>query len=279
MRLFVKYWIAVSFLAACGGGSRGSAVPASASQVTEDGDPVDPFELQPRVAAQTWYRAASICGQGPFELELPVGSAKYGEEVELVASTPRAIALHAVILVGDKELDTTEGTFARGGRVGGRPDNTRCLADAKERLAIGRAQRGNGPGGGGTLTTGTPGRTVVVTPPAATVTAELVPAAAVIDTFSVVHIRVPDEARLTGRVRIRFWSIEPNDLEGVVFGLAHVVWHPVSPTPSTKRTSRSSRRRASKPRSAIVCVAKSTCARRARATRGGNSPRARTIRA
>lgn len=227
MRLFVKHWIAVSLLAACGGGSRGSAVPASPSQITQDGDPIDKFALQPRIAAQTWYRAASICGQGPFELELPVGTAKYGEEVELVASTPRAIALHAVILVGDKELDTADGTFARGGRVGGKPDNTRCLADAKERLALGRAQRGGG--GGGTLVTGTPGRTVVVAPPAETVTAELVPAAAVIDTFSVVHIRVPDEARLTGRVRIRFWSIEPNDLEGVVFGLAHVVWQPGVP--------------------------------------------------
>lgn len=221
MRQFVKYW-PLFLIAACGGGSRGSAVPAAPSAPA-----VDKYVLMPRVAAQTWYRAPAMCGQGPYQLVLPVGAAKYGEEVELVASTPRAIALHAVVMVGDQELETVEGTFDRLGRTSGRADNARCLADAKERLAIDRARRS---GGGGTGTPGAPGTPVpvgVLPPgPAATVNAELVPTTAVVDTFSVIHIRVPEEARATGNVRIKLWSIEPNDLEGVVFGLAHVVWQP-----------------------------------------------------
>src|SRR4051794_38240896 len=142
MRRFMKRlcWIVV---AACGSpGPKAPRVP-------------DEPRLEPKVAEQTWYRAQSICGQGPFEVELPTVGAKWGEEVELLVHAPRKIVVHAEVLADDKQVDSR--TF------GDRPDNARCVADAKERLAL--AHAGGGSTGGRTVEVQT--GTLVVPPPAA----------------------------------------------------------------------------------------------------------------
>lgn len=206
-------WLSLAALAACGGSSH------QAKRPVVDDDP----RLIPGVTAH-WYRSAVQCAQGPFEIELPVDAAKYGQDIELQLKTPRKVALHAVILDDDHELNTTEATMDASGHASGGPDNTKCVADARERLAYARARAG---GSASTTTSTTTGAiappTGTIAPPAATTTAQLVPTEEVVAGNTVVQLRIPDGAR---RIRVRLWSVEPNDLEGVLFGVLHVVWHP-----------------------------------------------------
>src|SRR5690606_40363578 len=91
-------------LVGCGGGATTARAPAA-----------DTPRLLPTVVAQSWYRAAASCAQGPFEIEVPVAGERWGEEVELHLHTPRAVALQAVILVDGAEVARTGGVFdARG---------------------------------------------------------------------------------------------------------------------------------------------------------------------
>ncbi len=180
------------------------------------------------VESLAFYKSRSSCAQGPFELELPLVGSRYGEAVELLVTTPRRIEVHAEIAAGSESLAAVEGTFDPGGRAptDARPDNARCLADVRARLSAARGGGGStGPGASGT--TGGDGAA----------TAGQISVAAVLDRVSVhvlrptplVTVRIPDSARAQGRVRIRLWSIEPNDLEGVVFGVTHVAWRPNVP--------------------------------------------------
>nr|MBA3542081.1 hypothetical protein [Deltaproteobacteria bacterium] len=106
------------------------------------------------------------------------------------------------------------------------------VADVRERLA---ASRG---GGGSTTSTeppGSPGTHETVRPPdgappttTISVTGQLqldeglVPASVEVVRFG---WRQHEQTR-AARVRIRFWSIEPNDLEGVLFGVMRIEWRP-----------------------------------------------------
>lgn len=201
-------WLSLAALAACGGSSHHAASPK-----------VEDPRLVPGVTAH-WYRSAVQCAQGPFEIELPVDAAKYGQDIELQLKTPRRVSLHAVILDDDHELNTTEATMDASGRASGAPDNSKCVADARERLAFARA--------GGDRTTGTTTAPGTIAPPPTTSppaapTAQLVPSDEVVAGVTMVQLKIPDGAH---RIRVRLWSIEPNDLEGVLFGVLHVVWHP-----------------------------------------------------
>lgn len=196
-------WLFVT--AACGG-SPGPRAPHA---------PDEP-RLEPKVAEQTWYRAQSICGQGPFEVELPTVGAKWGEEVELLVHTPRKLALHAEVIADGQQVEAR--TF------GDRPDNARCIADAHERLVLAHAGGGSGGGHGTPVETGT----LVVPPPAATAPPALsIVTETVTTSEELVRFRLPDHA--APHIKIRFWSVEPNDLEGVFFGAAHIVWQPNVP--------------------------------------------------
>src|SRR4051812_39536657 len=199
-------------LAACGGPGHGPTTPQM----------VEP-KLVPTVAEQSWYLSSTTCAQGPFELTIPVGNAKYGDEIELALHTPRRIAIHAEVVADAKPLQTIDDTFDASGRVGGSADNARCVADARERLALVRGQRSQTPGGSAT-TPGSPGGPAIAPPPATATTAtlEVEQRTDVVGT-SIIQVRVPEGAT---SIRIRWWSVEPNDLEGVLFGLSHVVWRP-----------------------------------------------------
>jgi hypothetical protein len=192
----------LAVLAACGGHSPAPRAP----------EPARPH-LEPH-AEQTWYRATTICGQGPYEIELPTTGAKYGEEVSLELHAPRAVALRVEVLADGKQVASR--TF------GGKPENARCVADAKERLAM--AHAGTSTGGGTPVETGT----MVITPPRAAAPPQLaVETQPPADSTEIVTFHIPDHG--TPAIKIRFWSIEPNDLEGVLFGAAHVVWQPNVP--------------------------------------------------
>lgn len=184
--------------------------------------------LEPIVAGQQWYRAQSSCAQGPYELDVPVAGVRWGDDVELRLHTPRKVALDAVILVDDQEVERAHAVFDGAGTAGGKPDNARCLADARERLALGRTGGGGGPPG----TPGTPGTLVGPPPSLPSVTAQLeLDTSLVTTSVEVIKLRLRDRpvGAAPPRVRIRFWSVEPNDLVGVLFGIAHIEWRPNVP--------------------------------------------------
>ena len=166
-----------------------------------------------------WYRVDATCAQGPFELEVAATGAKYGEIVELELHTTHAIAIDAAVLFDGRERDRIHGTFDRSGPVGGPPANAACLASDHAKLVAG-AGAPAGPGGTNAPSlTGTPRPPPSTTAPPLVPSRELVPVSSSILTF---HVPLTS----TGRITIRFWSVEPNDLTGVAFGLAHVVMRP-----------------------------------------------------
>lgn len=128
------------------------------------------------------------------------------------------MAIHAVVLDDERELVRDEATVDAQGRASGAAENARCVADARERLAFAR-----GGNSGGTSGTPTPGGVTTPTPTAPTMNIALVPTEEVVAGVTVLQLKIPDGAR---RIRVRLWSNEPNDLEGVMFGLLHVVWRP-----------------------------------------------------
>lgn len=200
-------------LAACGGGGKGPQQP----QLVEP-------RLYPTIAQQTWYRATSTCGQGPYEIDLPATGARWGEDFELRLHTPRRVALQAVIFVDGSEVARTSGVYDGTGDARGKADNARCVADARERLAIGRAGTGSGTGTPGTP--GTPGiRVPDGTPPPAG-TAQLDLETTIVTTSTSVLTFTIREPRPGARIRLRFWSVEPNDLLDVGFGALRIEWRP-----------------------------------------------------
>jgi hypothetical protein len=220
MRMMSSTWRAIctlGLIGACGG------APRHPSTQVEIG-------LEPAIALQQWYRSQSTCAQGPYEIDLPVSGARWGEQLELRLHTPRRVAINAVIVADGAEVERTAAVFDGGGQVQGKPDNARCIADAHERLTLGRT----GTGGGGTPgtpgTTGTPGRLVVPPPDQPTVTAQLdLDTSLVTSSVEVLRFRLPERAAVGGtlpRIRVKFWSIEPNDLAGVLFGVARIEWRP-----------------------------------------------------
>jgi len=188
-------------LAACGGSPRPVHAP-------------DEPRLVATVTQQTWYRATTICGQGPYEIEIPATGAKYGEDIDVMLHAPHAVALRAELVADGKVVEQTT--------YGNTPANARCVADTKERLALAHA---GGSGGGSTVQVQT--GTMVVPPPAAAPPALSIETTNVAQYEELLRFRVPDGA--APHLTIRLWSIEPNDLEGVFFGAADVVWHPNVP--------------------------------------------------
>lgn len=175
--------------------------------------------LEPKVDELRWYRASTPCGQGPYVFEVDATGAKYGEDVELLVATPRKVAFEARTTITGDAPRTASGVYDGTGIASGMPDNARCVADAKERLAIARGTGSGDPGvpGGTTVITGEP------PPPPTTTTAELVLETESFEaSATIVHLRVPR----AGRVRFELWSIAPNDLIDVRFGVGRIVWRP-----------------------------------------------------
>ena len=214
----------VILVAACGGGSASRS--ASSGPTTPARPVVTAPQLEPAIGELRWYRSVSTCAQGPFEVELPVTGNKWGEEWELRLATPRKIALHTVVLVDGVEVAKDEATLDRDGRTSGAPDNSRCVADARERLVLGRSG-----GGGGGSTPGTPvvpGTRVPADPVGGNASGAPLEIAEEpgFAPSTVVHVRLDRPPPVGARVRIKFWSIEPNDLTGVLFGAVRIAWRP-----------------------------------------------------
>ena len=202
-------------LVACGGNPKPAVGP-----VEEIG-----IKLELQTATTVWYRAPTICGQGPYEIEVPMVGHKYGEELVVRLSTPRRISLTAIVLAGDgHELTKSAGTFDHAGKTisNGRPDNVRCVADDKER----RATLGGGGGGsGGVVVPDVPTGTTIITPPPSTPIALVVDDGEPEGSIELERIYWRD-GQGAQRLRLRLWSVEPNDLEFVRFGIVRFEWRP-----------------------------------------------------
>ncbi len=215
MRRMYRTVLLATFVTACGG--TGARQP----QLVEP-------RLVTSVHGQQWYRAKSTCAQGPYEIEIPAAEARWGQGVDLVLATPRKLALHAVLLVDDKQVTSADAVFDATGRIQGKPDNARCLADAKERLVLRSTGSGSGPPG----TPGTPTRpgTLVVPPPVPSDPGAGLDLETGVLTGTATLLSFELPALVAGvpvpRIRIRFWSIEPNDLLDVHFGVIQVIKHP-----------------------------------------------------
>jgi len=183
--------------------------------------------LRARVALTRSFASSVRCAQGPFELTIPANGHRWGESIELRVKTPRAVKLIARV--------ERAGGFAHkadkliGGR--GRPDNRRCVVGADE---VGSVAGGGGrpPGATGPRTKGDgeTGGTTTRAPPAKRPVLVSVSAAAGGDTLVRVSWRNPSleppALHAGDRIRIRIWSLVPNDLQGVVFTLRHFLYVP-----------------------------------------------------
>lgn len=175
--------------------------------------------LVPAIEAQTWYRSPADCAQGPFEVVVPVEGSKYGEDVELRVHAPRRIEVHASVADTDREVAKIAGVFDGGGRRDGKADNARCVASAGERLAMVRASSG---GSSGDVTSSS-GGAPTMPPPEARVPELAIDREDVGESIDILRVRVQPGTR---ELHVKLWSIEPNDLAGVAFGVIRVRWAP-----------------------------------------------------
>jgi hypothetical protein len=152
---------------------------------------------------------------------IPASTTKWGEEVDLMLHTEHGVALQAVLLVDDVEVARTGGIFdGAGGEA--RLDNTRCIADKRERVAAGRGIGGGAGGGGGTAV-----QVGVQVPSAPATTAQLeLETDAVVGSTSLLSFRL---VRPATKIVLRLWSIEPNDFDGVRIGVHKLAWRPNIP--------------------------------------------------
>ena len=226
-------WLSIALVAGCAHASVPPAGPHLVSQV----------------AAEQWYVPSASCSQGPFELAEAAAGTRWGEAIQLVASSPRRLRLTAVVEVGDKEVSretvTVDPHPGVAGSGSGRPlppENQRCVAGAVELAGVlggGGGAGGGGAGGGGAGGGG--GGTPGVAVPTAGGGAPSGPAPRLdLDVAGHAHVSTaevigfswrsyrlePPGIDAGARIRIRFWSSVPNDLDGVSFGLIRTVERP-----------------------------------------------------
>jgi len=214
----------VSGLAGCGGGQaqRAPTSPVDVELPDSLAMPLDDIKLVNVVTTQTWYRSPSNCGQGPYELVLPVAAARWGEAFELRLHTPRRVALIAVLLVDGQEVARADGVFDTVREVEGTAENARCVEDVRGRVAASRGGTGSG------TISGTPVVLVETPLERSAPPVELEPEELGPGTWTrVVRFAWPKPPAIPPTsVRLRFWSIEPNDLEGVFFGAVRLERRP-----------------------------------------------------
>ncbi len=156
------------------------------------------------------FVASASCAQGPFEVVLRADG-KTGEDgVEVIACTPRRLAGHVELDIGDYPLHST--------RFGDGADNTRCLAAGAPVVATAGAGAGDGGAAGeGGARADAPKLveqpyTAGESPFADDVCKQL--------GLQAQEILMPTTLELASAgvvMKVRLWSDSPNDLSRVVF--------------------------------------------------------------
>ncbi len=192
-------------------------------------------ESQPifRVVARTtrYFVAPAACGQGPYEIQFPATNQEWLEAFDAVVVAPRALR---------GNFRAEDPVHGYGGVFGtGSPDNKRCVLTAAEKAAP------SAPAAGGAVSVPVTGATAsqVAPPPSKSSDPEWMPAKAT----PLIEVPPPQVLPASKRHRIgygvwqnrqigtvditkkrpysviRFWFDEPNDLEGAVFLVEHVL--------------------------------------------------------
>jgi hypothetical protein len=155
------------------------------------------------------FVASASCAQGPFEVVLHADGKTGADGVEVVACTPRRLAGHVELDVGDFALHS--------GRFGDASDNARCVAGGAPVVT----SAGGGAAGGATGTGGTRGDAPALverpytggeSPFADEVCKHL--------GLEAQQILIPTTLELADPgaiLKVKLWSDTPNDLDHVVF--------------------------------------------------------------
>jgi len=211
--------------------------------------------LNPHTRDARTYTSTERCSQGPLDLHARAAGARWGEQIEVYACSPRNIQGRYAIAVDGNERESS-----RFGDYGERiyqtpdaqgnprthqqvaidhPDNERCVASESELASVGRATTESS-----ASEPASSGGEIAPAPAAATtsVDAQRIRRVAANETVPdcATMLRVPittvsweaygedDPAplRAGADIRIRLWSEVPNDLEGVFFFFRHSVLRP-----------------------------------------------------
>ena len=165
------------------------------------------------------FAAPSTCAQGPFDVDVPADGTTAVDGIELVACTPRRLVGHAEIWIGSTAEMTTFGDVA---------DNARCVAGSATAIAAGAASGSAAPSGDGSA--GSASAPVLVKQvfqgsdgdDATTICASYGGSAQEIADYEVTRTSADLRVEAGEAMNVRLWSVEPNDLDGVVFLIRHV---------------------------------------------------------
>ncbi len=172
------------------------------------------------------FVAPASCGQGPYEVQIPANGTKGSEGVEVIACTPRRLAGRAQLLVGDQGLGTES--------FGDVADNARCLVGREVPVT-------HGPTAAATRADDAYGEDAAAAVPSTALSERhgiasetynedelcgklglraqtVMPASMMIRNDYMAKLIRPG-----AQLRVRVWSELPNDLDGVVFMVRHLV--------------------------------------------------------
>jgi hypothetical protein len=165
------------------------------------------------------FAAPQACAQGPFEVDVPADGTTAVDGIELVACTPRQLAGHAEIWIGSTAEMTTFGDVA---------DNQRCVGSGTAVIAT----AGSAAAAGGDASAGSaaPAAAALVkqdfrgsdADDESTICAGYGGSAQEIADYHVTRTSAEVRVEAGEAMTVRFWSAEPNDLDGVVFLIRHV---------------------------------------------------------
>jgi WXXGXW repeat (2 copies) len=175
------------------------------------------------------FVAPTPCGQGPYDIHLKADGTTGGEGVEIVACTPRRLAGHVVVRAEWLELANQ--------KYGDAADNQRCIAGRPTVVTTVAAGSGTGGSiGDAAGPAGTAGRAAAApvlierpfsgseTPFADQLCERLgLPAQQILTATTLTRTTSNNFLKAGGDLHVRLWSDEPNDLEGVVFMIRHVI--------------------------------------------------------
>jgi hypothetical protein len=166
------------------------------------------------------FAAPSRCAQGPFEVDVPADGTTAVDGLDVVACTPRQLVGHAEIWIGSTAEMTTFGDVA---------DNQRCVAGSAAVIATADSGSATSGGGGGGVGSAAPVPALVQQAfrgsdgdDESDICAIYGGSAQEIADYHVTRTSAEMRVGAGEPMTVRFWSAEPNDLDGVVFLIRHV---------------------------------------------------------
>ncbi|HEY1546927.1 MAG TPA: YXWGXW repeat-containing protein [Kofleriaceae bacterium] len=167
------------------------------------------------------FAAPQACAQGPFEVDVAADGTTAVDGIELVACTPRRLVGHAEIWIGSTAEMSTFGDTA---------DNARCVGGGGGAVVVAAAGSGSATSSAGGASAGSATKPVLVEQTfrgsagddEAAICAGYGGSAQEIADYHVTRTSAEPRVHHGDAMTVRLWSVEPNDLDGVVFLIRHV---------------------------------------------------------